>query len=103
MIATCNDDSLIEERVNNLLSQDYPHDRLEIIVVSDGSVDSTDSILERMARENRQLHILLIPENRGKAEALNQGLEDGWGNRGLCGWASVFQGRRARPTGGKFL
>jgi biofilm PGA synthesis N-glycosyltransferase PgaC len=75
VVATCNEGSLLEARIRNLLSQDYPPECLEIIVVSDGSVDSTGEILNRMTRDHGQIHPLIFQENRGKAAALNDGVE----------------------------
>src|SRR5262249_25453907 len=37
-----NEANNIEARISNLLESDYPSDRLELIVVSDGSTDGTD-------------------------------------------------------------
>jgi cellulose synthase/poly-beta-1,6-N-acetylglucosamine synthase-like glycosyltransferase len=51
------------------MALDYPEERLEIIVVSDGSTDGTDAIVERLAV--RGVKLLRIPERRGKTMGLN--------------------------------
>ena len=49
MIAAHDEREVIEERVRNALALDYPPDRLEVIVASDGSTDGTAE-LARAAR-----------------------------------------------------
>ena len=47
IVAAHNEERVIEQRVQNLRSLDYPTDRLEIVVTSDASTDSTDEIAAR--------------------------------------------------------
>jgi glycosyltransferase involved in cell wall biosynthesis len=61
---------LIERRVENLLAQDYPAERFEVVVASDGSADGTDEIVARLAAEEPRLRLLARPRE-GKVEALN--------------------------------
>ena len=44
IIAAYNEDACIARKVENTLALDYPRERLEIIVASDGSSDRTDEI-----------------------------------------------------------
>ena len=60
------------EKVANILSLDYPSDKMEVIVVSDGSYDRTGEIV-RGFRE-RRITYLETGSRTGKAEALNLGL-----------------------------
>lgn len=57
-------------RLENLLTCDYPADRRQVIVVSDGSSDETPDVLS--AYRDR-IDVLLLPPV-GKAEALNRGV-----------------------------
>src|SRR5262245_25440477 len=45
LIAAHNEERWIRERLENALQIDYPHDRLEILVASDGSRDATVDIV----------------------------------------------------------
>ena len=35
----------VEQKIRSLLASDYPADRLELLIVSDGSVDATDDLV----------------------------------------------------------
>ena len=69
LIAAYNEEQNIENKIINSLKLDYPHERLRIIVASDGSTDATDRIVSKYADQNIQL--LSFPSNRGKIAALN--------------------------------
>jgi poly-beta-1,6-N-acetyl-D-glucosamine synthase len=65
-----NEESCLEEKLSNLLRLDYPPDKREIVIVSDGSTDSTDSILSHY--EQQGVKAILEPSSRGKAAGLNR-------------------------------
>ncbi|MBS0176785.1 MAG: glycosyltransferase [Nitrospira sp.] len=45
IITAYNEESRIKEKIDNSLQQQYPRDRLEIVVASDCSSDRTDEIV----------------------------------------------------------
>jgi cellulose synthase/poly-beta-1,6-N-acetylglucosamine synthase-like glycosyltransferase len=47
IVAAHNEEQVIERRVENLRALDYPADRLEIVVSSDASTDTTEELAER--------------------------------------------------------
>src|SRR5438874_5917247 len=55
LIAAYNEASCIGRRIENLLEQDYPADRLEILVGSDASTDGTDAIVQHYAARGVKL------------------------------------------------
>ncbi len=70
VISAYNEERHIEQRIQNLLSLDYPADRLVAYIGSDGSKDRTAEILARYAHEPR-ICALAFEQNRGKANVLN--------------------------------
>lgn len=80
IVAARNEAANIERCLDALLRQDYPRDRLQIIIVNDDSEDRTLSLIERVAKENpgRLTVISTHPEDsgaRGKALAIAQGID----------------------------
>ena len=69
LVAAYNEHSVIAERIENALALDYPRDRLEIVVASDGSSDGTNEIVERYADQG--VVLLAFPQRRGKSVVLN--------------------------------
>lgn len=67
IIAARNEAARLPDRIENLLQSDYPLDRLQIIVSSDGSTDRTPEVL---APYRSRIELLTLPP-AGKAQALN--------------------------------
>jgi cellulose synthase/poly-beta-1,6-N-acetylglucosamine synthase-like glycosyltransferase len=68
IIAAYNEEKEIGEKLNNILALDYPKERLEVVIASDGSTDRTDAIVQ--GYEERGIKLLSLPR-LGKAGALN--------------------------------
>lgn len=71
IIASYNTDKYIVECVNSALGQDY--ENIEVIVVNDGSTDTTEELLSELAHNNAKLKIL-TQKNQGQSVARNNGL-----------------------------
>lgn len=72
ILAVHNGAAYLGRKLQNLGELDYPPERVEVIVVSDGSSDETAGILRSHRRERFQA--LLLDEHRGKAVALSHGM-----------------------------
>ncbi len=68
IIAAHNEEQNLVSKLDNIVSYDYPSDRLEVIVASDGSDDDTEEIVR--GYEHRGIRLLPLPRV-GKAAALN--------------------------------
>jgi glycosyltransferase involved in cell wall biosynthesis len=69
-----NEAALIRRSLGAVLAQDYPADRIEVLVVDGESTDETVSIVQTMAAGDARVRLLANP-GRIQACALNRGLE----------------------------
>ena len=73
IIAAYNEEKVIERKILNTLALNYPVDKMQVIVVSDGSNDRTDEIVKRYI--NKRVLSLHEPARCGKSAALNRAVE----------------------------
>jgi cellulose synthase/poly-beta-1,6-N-acetylglucosamine synthase-like glycosyltransferase len=77
LVAAYNEAGVIGDKIRNALALDYPADRLEIVIASDGSTDGTAAIARDAvpAADQTPLHptirVIEFERNRGKIEVLN--------------------------------
>jgi cellulose synthase/poly-beta-1,6-N-acetylglucosamine synthase-like glycosyltransferase len=69
IVVAHNEEDRIGPRLENLLALDYPRDRLEIVLASDGSSDETVNRARRY--EDAGVRVRAFAERRGKAAVLN--------------------------------
>jgi glycosyltransferase involved in cell wall biosynthesis len=69
LVAACNEADRVDARVRNLLALDYPRERLEILLGSDGSTDGTVERARAWAAAG--VRVLAFERRRGKAAVLN--------------------------------
>jgi biofilm PGA synthesis N-glycosyltransferase PgaC len=67
-----NEEQVIGAKLQNLLSLDPVH---EIVIVSDGSTDGTESILRAHQATDERMKLVLNQASRGKAAGLNDALK----------------------------
>jgi cellulose synthase/poly-beta-1,6-N-acetylglucosamine synthase-like glycosyltransferase len=73
IIVPCwNEESTVGGTVRSLLALDYPNDKLRIILVNDGSTDTTQSVMDSYG-EHPQITVI-HKENGGKHSAINAGI-----------------------------
>lgn len=73
VISMYNEEKILEGKVRNLSEIDYPSDRLEILIGSDGSSDATAKLLQQVTMPN--LRVCVFQHRRGKASVLNDLVE----------------------------
>jgi cellulose synthase/poly-beta-1,6-N-acetylglucosamine synthase-like glycosyltransferase len=77
LIAVHNGEQFLEAKLRSILALDYPRELMEILVLSDGSVDRTDEIARLMAPEG--VRLLSLPRG-GKSAALTAGIREATGD-----------------------
>ncbi len=70
IIAAHNEAHNIARRLQNILDQNYPQEKLEVVVVCDGCTDETADV----AAEFENVTVLELRNRQGKASALNEGV-----------------------------
>jgi cellulose synthase/poly-beta-1,6-N-acetylglucosamine synthase-like glycosyltransferase len=70
LVPAHNEQRMIRAKLQNLLSQDYPADKLEILVGDDGSTDATASIVRDS--QHRGVRLFIAETRRGKSAVQNQ-------------------------------
>jgi len=72
IVPVYNEEEHLEEKIANVRQTDYPSNKLEVIFVSDGSTDRSNSILETLNESNIKV---IYKARGGKPTALNVGVE----------------------------
>ncbi len=75
VIPAYNEGAMVERSIQSVAASDYPHDRLEVLVVDDGSRDDTWFHMEHLRRRFPDLvRLLRFRGNRGKRAGLHAGV-----------------------------
>jgi len=78
LIPAHNEELVMGATLEAMLALDYPKDRLEIIVINDGSTDSTKEIIDSYRKRDNRIRLYDVPQGeggKGKSRALNLGLQ----------------------------
>src|SRR3990167_1526039 len=96
MLVPCfNEEKTLAGTIESLLAMHYPKDKLEIVVIDDGSRDNTAAIAREYARKYPAQVSFLQKENGGKYTALNLGIENSRGEIIGCLDADSFAAQDA--------
>ncbi len=68
-----NEETSIKKTITKCFSAAYPKDKLEVIVINDGSTDGTLSILKKLNKKYKNLTVVDWKQNRGKRHAMAEG------------------------------
>lgn len=71
IVSAFNEQKHIAEKIRNILNCDYPSEKLEIIIGSDGSTDKTNEIIAGFAETCSILKPLFFTDRRGKSSVIN--------------------------------
>ena len=96
MLVPCfNEEKTLAGTIESLLAMHYPKDKLEIVVIDDGSRDNTAAIAREYARKYPAQVSFLQKENGGKYTALNLGIKHSSGELIGCLDADSFAAQDA--------
>ncbi|MFC2111917.1 glycosyltransferase [Bacteroidota bacterium] len=67
-----NEEKVISEKLRSVFNSNYPVEKFELLVGSDGSTDKTNEIVQVNANENQSLRFFPYTQRRGKPAVINQ-------------------------------
>jgi cellulose synthase/poly-beta-1,6-N-acetylglucosamine synthase-like glycosyltransferase len=73
-----NEEAALPEKIANVLALEYPRDRLELIIASDGSTDGTAQVLAQY--EDERVRLAAYPSRRGRALVSNDAVIEARGD-----------------------
>lgn len=77
LLSVFNEEAVIREKIGNYLALDYPPELLELVVVSDGSTDATESLVA--GYPCGRVRLLSQAVRQGKTAALNRAVSEATG------------------------
>jgi cellulose synthase/poly-beta-1,6-N-acetylglucosamine synthase-like glycosyltransferase len=83
LIPAHNEEKVIGATIESMLHLEYPKDKLQIIVINDGSNDTTKKIIQQYASRDPRVQLFDIPKGeggKGKSRTLNLGLKQAKGD-----------------------
>lgn len=95
IIAAHNEEEVIRDKIENCLALDFGAADPEIFIVSDGSTDKTNAILQEFAGKSESLQFITYQPRAGKANALNVAVAQAKGEILIFGDANVMVGEKS--------
>ena len=75
VIPAYNEESVLEDRINNL-AEIYPKDKMELIISNDGSSDNTENIATNALQKNSLTGKVITHPRNGVNKAINRGINE---------------------------
>ncbi len=72
LIAAHNEEKVIRDKLNSIIDNQYPEDKLEILVGSDSSTDDTDKQVEMLSEKFSCIKLIQFKNRSGKPAIINQ-------------------------------
>lgn len=79
IVAVHNEESHIRSKLDDCLALEYPRERLEIILASDGSTDGTEQMVQEFSSRDRRIRLVRTQGRAGKSGAQNLAAEHATG------------------------
>lgn len=73
LIAAYNEEAAIARKIQQTLALEYPSEKLQVVVVSDGSTDRTEAIVAAVA--DHRVRLVQMPRRGGKTTAQNEAVK----------------------------
>ena len=92
LVPAYNEEKVIRFKMENLMKLDYPRDKLQIMIVNDGSTDGTLQEISEFQKlmTDIKIEVLDNPERRGKTDSMNLALRKAKGEVVVVSDADCF-------------
>ena len=101
LVVAHNEESVIRERIDNLLALDYPKDKLELVIASDSSRDRTVDIVNEYG--SRGIQLIAFTERTGKSAVLDAVIPRLTGSIAVLSDANTMMEPSARTAAGAMV
>jgi len=85
-----NEESVIAQKLDTVLSSDYPQDKIQILIGSDNSTDNTNSILSDYTKKYSNICFNAYTERQGKSNVVNSLIDKSQGDILIISDANVL-------------
>jgi len=75
IMAAYNEESVIGQKIDSIFKTSYPSNKIELLVGSDCSTDSTNAIISQKKEQHGRITFLEFTQRQGKANIMNQLLD----------------------------
>lgn len=69
-VVAYNEERALPDLLECIKSQDYPHDKIEVVLIDSMSDDTTKTIMKRFSDENKDFKNIQVLDNPGKKQAM---------------------------------
>jgi len=76
VIAYRNEENNLKILLKNLINQEYPNEKFEIILINDNSTDKSQQICSQFAKKNRIIQLFNLKNSFGKKNAIQKGINN---------------------------
>jgi cellulose synthase/poly-beta-1,6-N-acetylglucosamine synthase-like glycosyltransferase len=88
ILAAYNEEACLKNKIANIRQLKYPREKIEVVIVSDGSTDRTNEILRALS--DPDIRVVMLPVRRGKSNAVNRAVEQAQHDILVCSDASTL-------------
>ena len=71
IMSVYNEEKVLEKKIKTVFTSNYPSNKLELVIGSDGSTDNTDFIIEKFIQEGYQIRFKKFGGRSGKSNIIN--------------------------------
>jgi len=77
LVPAYNEQDVVKKTLQSIFDLDYPHEKLDVIIIDDGSTDGTLEVANKFISKNNSKGFMKVisHKNMGKAASLNKALE----------------------------